>query len=81
LVRIKEGPLEGIEGILVRKKNSFRLVLSVELVQKSISMEVDARIVERVRCAKRGSEAWVAAAGAVADAGYYTVTDSDPLRR
>ncbi len=28
LVRIKQGPLEGIQGILVRKKNISRLVLS-----------------------------------------------------
>jgi transcription antitermination factor NusG len=46
-VRVKEGPLEGIEGILVRKKSQFRLVLSVELVQKSAAVEVDAWAVER----------------------------------
>lgn len=46
-VRVKSGPLEGIEGILVRKKNLFRLVLSVELLQKSVAVEVDASMVER----------------------------------
>ena len=46
-VRVKDGPLEGIEGILVRNKNQFRLVLSVELVQKSAAVEVDAWMVER----------------------------------
>lgn len=58
-VRIKAGPLEGIEGILIRKKNSFRLVLSVELLQKSVAVEVDATMVERV--SGRGGaapEAW-----------------------
>jgi transcription termination/antitermination protein NusG len=50
-VRVKSGPLEGIEGILVRKKNLYRLVLSVELLQKSVSVEVDALAVERTaRC-------------------------------
>jgi len=48
VVRIKSGPLEGIEGVLVRKKNSYRLVLSVELLQKSVAVEVDASMVERV---------------------------------
>ncbi len=47
-VRIKSGPLEGIEGILVRKKNLFRLVLSVELLEKSAAVDVDASRVEPV---------------------------------
>ena len=52
-VRIRYGPLEGIEGILVRKKKSVRLVLSVELLEKSVAVEVDAFLVERV--AERGN--------------------------
>src|SRR6516164_4397905 len=47
-VRVKSGPLQGIEGILVRKKNLFRLVLSVEMLQKSVAVEVDVTAVERV---------------------------------
>jgi transcription antitermination factor NusG len=47
-VRVTSGALEGIEGILVRKKNSLRLVLTVELLMKSISVEVDAWTVERL---------------------------------
>jgi transcription antitermination factor NusG len=47
-VRIRSGPLEGIEGILVRKKNLVRLVLSVELLEKSVAVEVDACLVERM---------------------------------
>lgn len=47
-VRVKNGPLEGIEGTLVRNKNQFRLVLSVEIVQRSAAVEVDASVVERV---------------------------------
>jgi len=50
-VRVLGGPLEGIEGILVRKKNSFRLVLSVEMLMKSIAVEVDASLVERTMAA------------------------------
>ena len=55
-VRIISGPLEGIEGILVRKKKSVRLVLSVELLEKSVAVEVDAFLVERVT-ERRNSEA------------------------
>jgi transcription antitermination factor NusG len=47
-VRVKSGPLAGLEGILVRKKNLFRLVLSVELLQQSVAVEVDTNVVERV---------------------------------
>jgi len=47
-VRVKSGPLRGIEGILVRKKNLFRLVLSVEMLQKSVAVEVDVTAVESV---------------------------------
>jgi len=62
-VRIKTGPMEGIEGILVRKKNSFRLVLSVELLQKSVAVEVDATMVERVAGRTVGAaENWLASA-------------------
>ena len=46
-VRVKDGPLEGIEGILVRHKKQYRLVLSVQLLQKSAAVEVNAWSVER----------------------------------
>lgn len=45
-VRIKSGPLADIEGILIRRKSSYRLILSAELLQKSIAVEVDAFSVE-----------------------------------
>jgi len=51
-VRIKSGPLEGIQGILVRKKSAFRLVLSVEMLARSASVEVDISVVERIRNAE-----------------------------
>jgi transcription antitermination factor NusG len=46
-VRVTHGPLEGIEGILVRKKNRLRLILSVELLHQAIAVEVDTSLVER----------------------------------
>jgi transcription antitermination factor NusG len=51
LVRIKSGPLEGIEGILVRKTRGFRLILSVEMLSRSAAVEVDVNIVERLTAA------------------------------
>ena len=47
-VRVKSGPLIGVDGILVRKKNLFRLVISMEILGKSAAAEVDASMVERI---------------------------------
>ncbi len=40
-VRIERGPLRGIEGILLREKTGFRLVLGVEMLQRSVAVEVE----------------------------------------
>jgi transcription antitermination factor NusG len=45
-VRINNGPLEGLHGILLRKKGKLRLVVSVDLIMRSISIDVDASEVE-----------------------------------
>jgi transcription antitermination factor NusG len=52
-VRVIRGSLEGVEGVLVRKKNLYRLVLSVDMMAKSVAVEIDATEVEPV--AVRGS--------------------------
>ncbi len=41
-VRITSGPLVGLEGILLRRKSSLRVVLSIELIRHSIAVDVDA---------------------------------------
>ena len=40
-VRIEIGPLGGTEGILTSFKGAARLVLSVSLLQRSVSVEID----------------------------------------
>jgi transcription antitermination factor NusG len=47
-VRITDGPLEGLEGIIIRKKNELRFVVSLELIQRSIQLDIDAASVEPV---------------------------------
>jgi len=47
-VRVKRGPLMDVEGILLRIKNRDRLVVSIELLSKSVATEVDARDVEPI---------------------------------
>ena len=47
-VRIIRGSLKGLRGILVEKKSNFRFVLSVDLIQQSVSCEIDAEDCEKV---------------------------------
>jgi transcription antitermination factor NusG len=41
-VRITAGPFAGLEGVLKRKKSSLRVVVSMELIQRSVAVDVDA---------------------------------------
>jgi transcription antitermination factor NusG len=45
-VRIKSGPLEGMQGILVQRKGKCRVVISIELIQRSVAVDADAADVE-----------------------------------
>jgi transcription antitermination factor NusG len=40
-VRVIHGSLDGVEGILVKKKNQCRMVISVAMLQRSISVEIE----------------------------------------
>jgi transcription antitermination factor NusG len=46
LVMIKSGPLQGRQGILIRRKGSLRVVLSIDLIQRSIVVDVEVADVE-----------------------------------
>ena len=46
--RIRSGALAGMEGVVVRMKNSFRVVLTLEHIQRSIAVEVDGNDLEPV---------------------------------
>jgi transcription antitermination factor NusG len=48
-VRVHSGPLSGQEGILVRRKEKFRVVLSIHLIQRSVAVEVDESEIEPIR--------------------------------
>jgi transcription antitermination factor NusG len=48
-VRVRRGPLENLEGLLVRVKNQTRLVLSITLLSQSVSAEIDASDVQFLR--------------------------------
>jgi transcription antitermination factor NusG len=48
MVRVKRGPLAGTEGVLIEKKKNFRFVINVDLIQKSVAVDIDSSDVEAV---------------------------------
>ncbi len=40
-VRITGGPFAGLEGVLKKKKNCLRLIVTLELIQRSVAVDVD----------------------------------------
>jgi len=40
-VRLKSGPMAGLEGILRRRKEGLRLIVSVEILMRAVAVEVD----------------------------------------
>jgi transcription antitermination factor NusG len=47
-VKIKNGPMAGLEGILTRKKTTLRFVLTLDVIMQSVAVEVDANNIEHV---------------------------------
>ena len=47
-VRIARGVLTGLEGVLIRKKSRLRMLISIELIRQSATIDVDAADVEPV---------------------------------
>jgi transcription antitermination factor NusG len=48
-VRIKSGSLAGMEGIFQRRKGRLRVVISIELIQRSVSVDAEAADLEMVQ--------------------------------
>jgi transcription antitermination factor NusG len=47
-VRVRSGPLAGIQGILLRRRGKTRFVVSVELIMRSMAVDIDEADVEAV---------------------------------
>jgi transcription antitermination factor NusG len=45
-VRVDQGPLQGIRGVVLRDENSWRVVVSVEALDRSIAVEVDREVLQ-----------------------------------
>jgi transcription antitermination factor NusG len=54
-VRVNRGPFEGRQGILLRRKGKLRLVLSIELIMRSVVIDVDIADVEPEDARQSGS--------------------------
>ena len=48
-VRITSGPMVGLEGVLVRLKNSLRVIVTLSMIMQSVSVELDISDVEPVK--------------------------------
>lgn len=48
-VQITAGSLAGMIGVLIRKKNDLRVVLTLDLIQQSVAVEIDADQIEPLR--------------------------------
>jgi transcription antitermination factor NusG len=47
-VQIRSGPLAGRQGILLRRKGRLRVVLSIELIMRSVIVDVDVENLESI---------------------------------
>jgi transcription termination/antitermination protein NusG len=54
-VRIKDGPLRGVEGVLSRIANQHRMYVSVTLLKRSVSVEVNPEWIHPVGLTQNGS--------------------------
>ena len=46
-VRVKVGPLQGLEGFVIRRKSGTRLIITLDLIQRSVAVEMEAEDLER----------------------------------
>jgi transcription antitermination factor NusG len=51
-VRVVRGPMAGAEGILSRKKDRYRVVISVDVLMRSVAVEVDATDLELIHSSR-----------------------------
>jgi transcription termination/antitermination protein NusG len=45
-VRVRQGPLLGVEGILVREKACYRVVVNIEMLNRAVAVELERDLLE-----------------------------------
>lgn len=53
-VLVEQGSLSGLEGVLIQIKNTYRLVVSLGLLQRSVAVEIDRDFVRPIRRPQNG---------------------------
>jgi transcription antitermination factor NusG len=53
-VRVTAGPMLGLEGIVTRRKDGCRIVFSLDLLKRSMAVEVDEAVLEPISGARPG---------------------------
>jgi len=51
-VRIGQGALEGLEGILAREKSGYRVIVNVELLNRAVAVEIERDLVHPAAAAR-----------------------------
>ena len=55
LVRIEDGALSGVEGVLTSFKGTQRIVVSISLLRRSVALEIDRSVVSPVQAKRAGA--------------------------
>jgi transcription antitermination factor NusG len=45
-VRIRRGPMEGLEGTIIQRRGKMRLLVAVTMLQQGVSVEIDDFLLE-----------------------------------
>jgi len=57
--RVERGSLAGLEGVLIRERDSLRVVVSVERLRRSVAVEIERDLIRAVQGAAHAPEARV----------------------
>jgi transcription antitermination factor NusG len=50
-VRVEHGPLRGAEGVIVSQKDTWMMVVSIELLQRSVAVALDRSVLKSIKSA------------------------------
>jgi transcription antitermination factor NusG len=54
-VRVRDGSFEGVQGILTRFKNQYRVIIAIEQLQRAVAIEIDLASVELMSTYRPGN--------------------------
>jgi transcriptional antiterminator NusG len=54
-VRIRDGPLSGLEGILTKEKAPYRVIVNIEILKRAVAVEIDRDLLDSLVDARKMS--------------------------